>query len=152
MRDRRARSPQWTASQPVPCHRTLCRIDFPARRHRLHHDRYPVPLHAGHFAFGIRDFIFHVKANATSRTLVQRWLGTCRSLARRQYLRPSVRQERHDANREFHTYINKGTADTANLTLRTLVVINGGAAIAVLTFLGGLKHRDGYPRGNTPAV
>lgn len=52
----------------------------------------------------------------------------------------------HDANRDFHTYVNKGTVDTANLTLRTLVVINGGAAIAVLTFLGGLagKEKTGF--------
>jgi hypothetical protein len=52
----------------------------------------------------------------------------------------------HDTNRNFHTYVNKGTVDTANLTLRTLVIINGGAAIAVLTFLGGLagKEKTGF--------
>jgi hypothetical protein len=48
----------------------------------------------------------------------------------------------HDANRDFHSYVNKEAVDTSNLTLRTLVVINGGAAIAVLTFLGGVAAKD----------
>jgi heme/copper-type cytochrome/quinol oxidase subunit 1 len=30
----------------------------------------------------------------------------------------------------------------ANLALRTLIVINGGAAIAILTFLGGVASKD----------
>ncbi len=29
----------------------------------------------------------------------------------------------HDANRDFHTYVNKGTVETADLTLRTLVIL-----------------------------
>jgi len=48
----------------------------------------------------------------------------------------------HDTNRDFHTYVNKSSVETANLTLRTLVVINGGAAIAVLTFLGGVAAKE----------
>src|SRR4051812_17336398 len=32
--------------------------------------------------------------------------------------------------------------ESANLVMRTLVVINGGAAIAILTFLGGISARD----------
>src|ERR1700688_2917097 len=48
----------------------------------------------------------------------------------------------HDANRDFHSDVNKEAVGTANLTLRTLVLINGGAAIAVLTFLGGVAAKD----------
>jgi hypothetical protein len=32
--------------------------------------------------------------------------------------------------------------DPANLTLRTFVVINGGAAIAILTFLSGVAAKE----------
>ncbi len=32
--------------------------------------------------------------------------------------------------------------ETANLTLRTLVVVDGGAAIAVLAFLGGVAAKE----------
>jgi hypothetical protein len=48
----------------------------------------------------------------------------------------------HDNSEEFHSYSNKAAIDTANLSLRTLVIINGGAAIAVLTFLGGVASKD----------
>jgi hypothetical protein len=48
----------------------------------------------------------------------------------------------HDQNEEFHSYVNKAAIDTATLSLRTLVVINGGAAIAILTFLGGVAAKE----------
>jgi hypothetical protein len=48
----------------------------------------------------------------------------------------------HDNTDEFHTYSNKAAIDAANLSLRTLVIVNGGAAIAVLTFLGGVASKD----------
>jgi hypothetical protein len=48
----------------------------------------------------------------------------------------------HDASRDFHSDVNKEAVGTSNLTLRTLVIINGGAAIAVLTFLGGVAAKD----------
>lgn len=48
----------------------------------------------------------------------------------------------HDANTAFHTYVNQAAIDSANLALRTLIVINGGAAVAVLTFLGGVASKD----------
>lgn len=48
----------------------------------------------------------------------------------------------HDKSEEFHSYVNKAAIETANLSLRTLVIINGGAAIAVLTFLGGIASKD----------
>jgi len=48
----------------------------------------------------------------------------------------------HDQITEFHSYVNKAAIEAANLSLRTLVLINGGAAIAVLTFLGGVASKD----------
>ena len=48
----------------------------------------------------------------------------------------------HDKNEEFHSYVNKAAMETATLSLRTLVVINGGAAIAILTFLGGVASKE----------
>jgi hypothetical protein len=48
----------------------------------------------------------------------------------------------HDISAEFHTYTNKAAMEGANLALRTLIVINGGAAIAILTFLGGVASKD----------
>jgi hypothetical protein len=48
----------------------------------------------------------------------------------------------HDVSNEFHAYTNKAAIDSANLALRTLIVINGGAAIAILTFLGGVASKD----------
>ena len=47
----------------------------------------------------------------------------------------------HDANQDFRAEINKETVSASNLTLRTLVLINGGAAIGVLTFLGGVASK-----------
>jgi hypothetical protein len=58
----------------------------------------------------------------------------------------------HDANRAFHTYTNESAVESANLTLRTLVLINGGAAIAVLTFLGGLASKDKVDFGQVGIV
>jgi hypothetical protein len=46
------------------------------------------------------------------------------------------------ATNEFLATFNKGAMDSANLVLRTLVLINGGAAIAVLTFLSGVAAKD----------
>jgi hypothetical protein len=48
----------------------------------------------------------------------------------------------HDKNTEFHTYVNKEAILASSLTLRTLVIINGGAAISVLTFLGGVASKE----------
>jgi hypothetical protein len=48
----------------------------------------------------------------------------------------------HDSNRELFHYVNKASLDGANLALRTLVIINGGAAIAILTFLGGISAKQ----------
>ena len=48
----------------------------------------------------------------------------------------------HDKSAEFHTYTNQAAIDAGNLALRTLVLINGGAAIAILTFLGAVASKD----------
>ena len=53
----------------------------------------------------------------------------------RKYLNDIARtdaQWAHDNSNTFHTYINQATIDSGNLTLRTLVLINGGAAVSML--------------------
>jgi hypothetical protein len=57
-----------------------------------------------------------------------------------------------DTSEAFHTYVNKATIDSANLALRFLIVINGGAAIAVLTFLGGVASKDNIDFGKVGDV
>lgn len=49
----------------------------------------------------------------------------------------------HDREHEFYQQTNQATINNSNATLRLLVLINGGAALALLTFLSGL-----YPQGN----
>jgi hypothetical protein len=51
-------------------------------------------------------------------------------------------QRAHDKSNDFHTYTNKSAMDAANLALRTLVLINGGAAVAILAFLGAIASKD----------
>ncbi len=44
----------------------------------------------------------------------------------------------HDAELEFGINTNEAAIDAANLALRALLIINGGAAIALLAFIGNL--------------
>lgn len=44
----------------------------------------------------------------------------------------------HDKNTEFFHNVNKAAIETSYVALRTAVLINGGAAVAVLAFLGSL--------------
>src|SRR6266581_8178796 len=48
----------------------------------------------------------------------------------------------HDKSNAFHTYVNQAAIDSGNLALRTLILINGGAAIAVLAFLGAVSAKE----------
>ncbi len=48
----------------------------------------------------------------------------------------------HDASTEFWHRVNDAALENANLALRTAVLINGGAAIAILTFVGGMAAKD----------
>jgi hypothetical protein len=67
----------------------------------------------------------------------QRWLAEQqRTLAERA----------HDRTLEFFDGVNKAAMDTANLALRMSLLINGGAAVALLSFVGGL------PTGQKKAV
>jgi hypothetical protein len=58
----------------------------------------------------------------------------------------------HDNSVAFHTYVNQATIESANIALKTLIVINGGAAIAVLTFLGGIASKDKIDFASVAAV
>ena len=48
----------------------------------------------------------------------------------------------HDHSRAFHTYINQSAMEGANIALKTLILINGGAAVAILTFLGAIASKE----------
>jgi hypothetical protein len=49
-----------------------------------------------------------------------------------------VAQRAHDRSNEFARQINEAAINAANLTLRMALLINGGAAVALLTFVGSL--------------
>jgi len=48
------------------------------------------------------------------------------------------------ATTNFHTYTNKAAIETANLALRMALLINGGAAVSVLAFIGGLASKERF--------
>jgi hypothetical protein len=47
-------------------------------------------------------------------------------------------QRAHDRSNEFARQINEAAINAASLTLRMALLINGGAAVALLTFVGSL--------------
>jgi hypothetical protein len=57
-------------------------------------------------------------------------------------------QRAHDKNHEFAIKTNESAVNSANLALRTAVLINGGAAIALLAFIGGLVSNGKLPVGD----
>lgn len=54
----------------------------------------------------------------------------------------------HDANRDHAFRTNEAAVNSANLALRTILIVNGGAAIALLTFIGGLVSNGKLPVGD----
>lgn len=52
-------------------------------------------------------------------------------------------EKAHDDETEFGRLAIKSAVDSGNFTLRTLVFINGGAAVAILAFIGTLVSADG---------
>ena len=57
-------------------------------------------------------------------------------------LRRRDAERAHDREAEFFTAQNKATIDTGQLALRTSILVNGGAAIAMLAFIGHLVGED----------
>ena len=49
-----------------------------------------------------------------------------------------VAQRAHDRSNAFARQINEAAINAANLTLRMVLLVNGGAAVALLTFIGSL--------------
>jgi hypothetical protein len=62
-------------------------------------------------------------------------------------LKRSDAERAHDKIDEFHRYANEAAVRTADLALRMAMLINGGAAIAVLAFIGGLISKDKIAAG-----
>jgi hypothetical protein len=64
------------------------------------------------------------------------------------YVRWKFEQDRrlaerhHDKETDFASRSNQAAVENANIALRTLVLINGGAAVAVLAFLGGIVQTN----------
>jgi hypothetical protein len=54
----------------------------------------------------------------------------------------SVAERAHDKIDEFHRYINEAAISAANLALRMALLINGGAAVALLSFDGHLPQKQ----------
>jgi hypothetical protein len=50
----------------------------------------------------------------------------------------AVAHRAHDIANEFQKWSNDAALNNANIALRTLVLINGGAAVALLAFVGSL--------------
>jgi hypothetical protein len=48
----------------------------------------------------------------------------------------------HDRNDDFHTYVNKQVVKTGQSALRMAMLINGGAAVSLLTFIGQLAREQ----------
>jgi hypothetical protein len=51
-------------------------------------------------------------------------------------------QRAHDKLDDFHKYVNEAAIKTSELALRMALLINGGAAIALLTFVGTLPKEQ----------
>jgi hypothetical protein len=58
-------------------------------------------------------------------------------------------QRAHDKLDAFHEYVNQATIKSAELALRMSILINGGAAVALLTFIGPLPKQQKADIANT---
>jgi hypothetical protein len=47
----------------------------------------------------------------------------------------------HDRAAEFYNQLNESSIKSSEITLRTCFLINGGAAVSVLAFIGGLESK-----------
>jgi hypothetical protein len=57
----------------------------------------------------------------------------------------------HDRSDDFHKYVNEAAIRTADAALRNLMLVNGGAAVALLTFIGALSKEQKPVIANTLA-
>jgi hypothetical protein len=58
-------------------------------------------------------------------------------------------EREHDRLNDFHRYVNEATIKTGELALRMLLLVNGGAAVALLTFIGTLPKDQKVAMANT---
>jgi hypothetical protein len=75
----------------------------------------------------------------------QQQLPQEQSLEHRQWLHEQnmrLAERAHDTVTDYASKTNIAAIEVASLTLRTAMIINGGAAISVLAFIGGLASRD----------
>jgi hypothetical protein len=55
----------------------------------------------------------------------------------------------HDKLDDFHAYVNKGAVKTGQSALKLSMLINGGAAVALLTFIGKLPKEQQHAVADT---
>ncbi len=55
----------------------------------------------------------------------------------------------HDRNKEEQNAFLKATLDTSVLAIRTLILVNGGAVIALLAFIGAVESSEGAKEFNS---
>lgn len=48
----------------------------------------------------------------------------------------------HDLNRNVNAEMRRAAVDSANVTIRSLILVNGGAVVALLAFVGALESGD----------
>ena len=49
----------------------------------------------------------------------------------------------HDRNKEMSTDLRKAATDSANIAIRAMILVNGGAVVALLAFIGSLEAGKG---------
>jgi hypothetical protein len=58
----------------------------------------------------------------------------------------------HGSEDEFYSQVNEASISTGSLTLRLAMLINGGAAVALLAFVGGLLSKGKGEFGHMSAI
>lgn len=58
-------------------------------------------------------------------------------------------QRAHDNLEEFHKYVNKATMKSGEMAIRMALLINGGAAVALLSFIGTLPKEQKHQVAGT---
>ena len=58
----------------------------------------------------------------------------------------------HEENRQMRTDARKAAIDSANLAIRALLLVNGGAVVALLAFIGAKVADDSAAVGLAPLV
>ncbi len=70
----------------------------------------------------------------------------------REEIRRRDAERAHDRSDAFLDQLNEAAISAGTVTLRTAVLVNGGAAVAVLAFVGNLLNGNTVPEGGLGAI